>query len=106
MRNKLSYNRAVLPPAINPLSFLVSFFVIGASLLAPDAAKAGDAPQWMHSLTSASLPSYDEKTNAVVLYSDINFTVVSADKTKVRVRRAYKILRPAGRNYGEAVVYF
>ena len=33
------------------------------------ATASGDAPQWMHALVGATLPSYDEKTNAVVLYS-------------------------------------
>lgn len=67
---------------------------------------AGDAPQWMHAVVNAPLPSHDEKTNAVLLYSERNVTVQSSDKIKTVVRRAYKILRPDGRDYGIVVVPF
>jgi hypothetical protein len=69
-------------------------------------ALAGDAPGWMHALVNAPLPEHDEKTNAVLLYSETNVTVVSTDKIKTQVREAYKILRPDGRGYGVARVYF
>lgn len=69
-------------------------------------AVAGDAPQWMHALVNAPLPAHDEKTNAVLLYAEKNVTVQSTDKIKTVVRRAYKILRPDGRDYGIAVVPF
>jgi len=69
-------------------------------------AAAGDAPQWMRVVVSAPLPAHDEKTDAVLLYSEINVNVVSAEKIKTQVRKAYKILRPNGRDYGLAVVSF
>ena len=69
-------------------------------------AVAGGAPQWMHAVVSVPLPAHDEKTDAVLLYSDINVNVVSADKIKTQIRKAYKILRPGGRDYGIAVVPF
>jgi len=52
------------------------------------------------------LPTYDEKTDAVLLYSETNVTVLSADKIKTQVREAYKILRPNGRHLGTLDVYF
>ena len=67
-------------------------------------ANAGDAPQWLHALTNTPLPEHDEKTAAVLLYSEDTVTVVSADKVKEHVRAAYKILRPAGREYGIVAV--
>jgi len=67
---------------------------------------AGDAPQWMHAQSQATLPTYDEKTDAVLLYSDTQVTVVSTDKIKTTVREAYKILRPNGRARGLVHVYF
>jgi len=67
---------------------------------------AGDAPQWMHALVNAPLPAHDEKTDAVLLYSETNVNVISADKIKTVVRRAYKILRPDGREYGTAFASF
>src|SRR6476620_3906211 len=68
-------------------------------------AAAADAPQWMHALASAPLPPHDEKTDAVLLYSETNVTVYSADRIKTVVREAYKILRPQGRDHGIVVVY-
>ena len=64
-----------------------------------------EAPQWMHALTSAQLPQYDDKTDAVLLYSETNVSVLSADKMKTVTREAYKILRPGGRDYGDVVVF-
>ena len=88
----------------SPLLFF--WMVAGILTLAPHIALAGDAPQWMHALVSAPLPTYDEKTDAVLLYSETNVTVVSADKIKTQVREAYKILRPAGREHGTVFVPF
>jgi Domain of Unknown Function with PDB structure (DUF3857)/Transglutaminase-like superfamily len=77
-----------------------------AAVLVPQAAAGGDAPQWMHALVGVSLPSYDEKTDAVLLYSDTNVTVLSEDRIRTHVRKAYKILRPEGRHHGTVGVYF
>jgi hypothetical protein len=70
------------------------------------AAGGGDAPSWMHALVNVPLPAYDEKTDAVLLYSETNVTVISADKIRTQVREAYKILRPNGREHGTVAVYF
>ena len=75
------------------------------ALWAPGALASGDAPQWMHALVNAPLPAYDEKTDAVLLYSETNVTVISADKIRTQVREAYKILRPNGRERGTVYVY-
>ena len=72
----------------------------------PRAAAGGDAPQWMHALVNAPLPSYDEKTDAVLLYSETNVTIISTDKMRTQVREAYKILRPEGRHHGTVKVPF
>lgn len=74
--------------------------------MAPQAAARGDAPQWMHTLVGATTHSYDEKTDAVLLYSEINVTVFSEDKVRTHVREAYKILRPEGRERGTVRVHF
>ena len=70
------------------------------------ATAGGDAPQWMHALVNAPLPAHDEKTDAILLYSENTVTVLSADKIKKTVRIAYKILRPGGRDYGLVAVPF
>jgi len=69
-------------------------------------AAASNAPDWMRALVGVTLPSYDEKTAAVLLYSETNVTVLSADKIRTRVREAYKVLRPEGRERGTMGVYF
>src|SRR4029077_5050424 len=79
---------------------------IGLFFLGLPSAHAGDAPQWMHALTSVPLPAHDDKTDAVLLYSERSVSVQSLDKIKTKVRVAYKILRPSGREYGIAGVSF
>ncbi|HZQ95535.1 MAG TPA: DUF3857 and transglutaminase domain-containing protein [Candidatus Sulfotelmatobacter sp.] len=60
----------------------------------------------MHAVVSAPLPAHDDKTDAVLLYSERVVNVQSIDKIKTRVRTVYKILRPGGRDYGIATVSF
>src|SRR5271156_5675558 len=73
---------------------------------APSAVAAGDAPAWMHSRVNATLPAYDEKNDAVLLYSETDVTVIATDKIRTTVREAYKILRPGGRHHGTVSVFF
>jgi transglutaminase-like putative cysteine protease len=90
-----------LSPAARTLAFLLACVgVLTAS------GAASDAPQWMHALVNVPPPQYDEKADAILLYSEMNVAVVSADKTKIQVREAYKILRPNGRDHGTLAVRF
>lgn len=86
-------------PKVAILSLIV--FALGAV----DTARA-DAPAWMHNLVNAPLPAHDERTDAVVLYSQEIVTVLSPDKIRNTVRVAYKILRPNGREHGTVMVGF
>jgi Domain of Unknown Function with PDB structure (DUF3857) len=107
MKNKSYCSPVRRPRAIEaPSLFFVACVIACAVTWAPPAAASGDAPQWMHALVSAPLPAYDEKTDAVLLYSETNVTVVSADKITTHVREAYKILRPNGRDHGTIAVDF
>ena len=67
---------------------------------APVSAPAADAPQWMHALVNVPLPPHDERTDAVLLYYEEILNVQSNGKIKTIERRAYKILRPGGRERG------
>ncbi len=78
--------------------------VMGILTATPLFAAHNQAPDWMHALTSVPLPAHDEKTDAVLLYSDENLTVISADKFRTTVREAYKILRPEGRHHGTLII--
>jgi Domain of Unknown Function with PDB structure (DUF3857)/Transglutaminase-like superfamily len=107
MRNKLCCNpERPMPATSRRASLSLLGVVVCALACAPPALAGGDAPQWMHALVNAPLPSYDEKTDAVMLYSETNVTVVSADKIRTQVRAAYKIVRPSGREHGTVAVYF
>ena len=54
----------------------------------------------MHALACIPIPPHDEKTEAVLLYSENILNVQGNGKIKSIERRAYKILRPGGREYG------
>jgi hypothetical protein len=70
------------------------------------AAMASDAPGWMHALVNVPLPAHDDKTDAVLLYSENVFTVQANGKIKGMERAAYKILRVGGKSYGTVHVNF
>lgn len=103
MNHRLSCNRQPQPQTNR--SFAPFLVLLAAIVLAwaPGAA-AGEAPQWMHALVNASLPTHDDKTDAVLLYSETIVNVQSSDKVKETVREAFKILRPGGRDYGTVFV--
>src|SRR2546423_3995891 len=107
MNSKLCFNRAPLPRASDSLSRLVySLLLLSGLLLAlctniRTARANNEAPSWMHGLAGTSLPSYDEKTDAVVLYSEEILTVQPDGKMRELDREAFKILRPDGRRFGK-----
>lgn len=93
-------------PAIERWHIGFSACALLCLFVGPQLARAADAPPWMHAAASATLPTHDEKTDAVLQYEEINVNVISVDKVKTQVREVYKILRPEGRGYGTAAVDF
>jgi hypothetical protein len=106
MNNRSYYNPLRQAPAINWRYRRILFCALVCLLSTARRAQAGDAPGWMHSLVSVPLPAHDEKTNAILLYSETNVIVQSADKIKTQVRQAFKVLRPGGSRYGVVTAYF
>jgi hypothetical protein len=106
MSNKLSCKPLPQPPASNNFVLAIILPILLCLLVFGKGAAADNLPDWMRSLVGVPLPPHDEKTDAVLLYSEENVTVVSADKVRTQVRKAYKILRPSGRDYGIVVVTF
>jgi hypothetical protein len=105
MKNRSFCNPVAQPPATD--RWLRNLLHTALCLLACSCASlAADAPQWMHAVASAPLPAHDEKTKAVLLYSEHTVTVQSLDKIRTHVREVYKILRPSGREYGTVGVFF
>jgi hypothetical protein len=106
MKSK-SYCNPERPAPVISRRLIIRVWVLVCALACASSAFAGsDAPPWMHALTNAPLPAHDEKTDAVLLYSQTNLIVDSADRIRTQVRIAYKILRPGGREYGTAFVPF
>ena len=86
------------------LNFSVSVIL---AVLVPFCARANsDAPAWMHAAASRPLPAYDDKTSAVILYSEDLITVQPNGKIRRTERRAVKILRPEGRALGRKQFYY
>src|SRR4029077_20052999 len=106
MKSRLCYSQGRRSVLNNRKIAAVLFGVAMSLLAAAVPAECADAPQWMHALVNAPLPAHDENTHAVMLYSEENLNVLSADKIKKVVRVAYKILRPGGRDYGRVAVPF
>ena len=103
--HKSFYNPALRQRAINmrPSTILGALAVL---LVSAPAIRASDAPAWMHAAAAAPVPAHDEKTSAVVLYSEDILTVQSNGKVKLTKRRVYKILRPSGKDYGTITANF
>ncbi len=80
------------------------WLVLGAFGAQP--AEAGDAPPWMHAQLNGALPAHDDKTDAVVLYSETTLTVQPNGKIKKLYREAVRILRPDGQARGTIRIYF
>lgn len=79
---------------------------MGLMALATAAAASTEAPPWMHAVANVPLPAHDEKTDAVLLYSEKTVTVRPNREIDITVREAYKILRPSGREHGLLAVDF
>ncbi len=83
---------------LRTLALLALPFCFGTAL--------AQAPQWMHAAAGSAVPPQDDRTEAVLLYSERNVSVVSSERVKTQVRMAYRILKPGGRDYGTVVVPF
>ena len=64
------------------------------------AAWAAGVPEWVRAQVDAPVPAHDDETDAVVLFSETELTVLAPGKMKRLERRVYKILRSNGEAYG------
>jgi Domain of Unknown Function with PDB structure (DUF3857)/Transglutaminase-like superfamily len=107
MSSKLSCSPWAFLREIEKWKAAAAFAALALSFLASSLpALAGDAPPWMHALVNAPLPDHDEKTDAVLLYSEEIISVQANGKIKEIDRAAYKILRPDGRHFGKVQIAF
>jgi hypothetical protein len=93
-------------PRTEGMKYVICGVMLITLLVVCPSASAGDAPAWMHALVNVPIPDHDDKTDAVLLYSETAVSVQSTDRIKETVREAYKILRPSGRDYATVFVYF
>ena len=108
MTNKLYCSPRRLRQAIKAarLSSWAAVVVTVCALGLAGSARGADAPQWMHAVVNAPLPAHDEKTDAVLLYSEDIVNVQGNGKIKSIERRVYKILRPGGREHGTVLAHY
>lgn len=66
----------------------------------------GGTPDWLKQAAQASLPTYPDDTDAVVLLDERLTSVSPSGEVHTTYRKAYKILRPEGRSKGTLYVYF
>ena len=84
MNSKSSYN-PTRPRSITKLvhaSFRLVALGIFCEFFALSSALAADAPAWMRALVSVPVPPHDEKTEAVLLYSENILNVQGNGKIK------------------------
>jgi transglutaminase-like putative cysteine protease len=63
-------------------------------------------PDWLRDAAKAPLPSYPDDTDAVVLLEERLVAVSPGGEVRSTHRKAFKILRPAGRTKATLYVYF
>ena len=81
-------------------ALLVATVLVAA--LSPSGAFAGsDAPAWMHAAAARPLPAYDDKTDGVILYSEVLIAVQPNGKIRRTKRLAIKILRLGDNEWGK-----
>ncbi|MEQ1473291.1 MAG: DUF3857 domain-containing protein [Candidatus Acidiferrum sp.] len=79
---------------------LLAGLVLACLSVTAASSRASDAPAWMHNLVNTPLPEHDDKTDAVLLYSEYVLNVQPNGKIKGTERAAYKILRVGGKRFG------
>ncbi|MBI3663346.1 MAG: DUF3857 and transglutaminase domain-containing protein [Acidobacteria bacterium] len=101
MKNRWFSNWRNRPLAISALGaalYVVLFFAV------PDA--LAGTPDWLRAAAAMPLPAYPPETKAVMLLDEQITTVREDGEIRTTYRRAWKILRPDGRDYGSFGVGF
>ncbi len=99
MNNKSYCKPRLHPAAISALIFLLAGFVSAQPA-------AADTPTWLRQAAQETMSNLPAETNAIVLYDEQETTVQPNGDVETLYRRAYKILRPGGRDYGILAVPF
>lgn len=100
MMNNNWYCRRLLPGITSLLALLT------AGLFCARPAGAVDVPTWLRQAAKETLPPVTPETVAVILYDEQETTVQNNGEVETTYRRAYMILRPAGKDLGTFGVHF
>jgi len=99
MNNK-SYCRLPLhPAAISASLFLFATFLFPALAYA-------DTPPWLRQAAQETMVNVPADANAIILFDEQETTVQPNGDIETLYRRAYRILRPGGREFGWLKVHF
>ena len=86
---------------------IAAAIAIAAWMWRPAQLAADQVPDWLRAASQDKLPDYPKETEAVVLLEEQYTTVKDNGEIETRCRRAYKLLRPEGREgYGGVRVDF
>ena len=86
---------------------IAAAIAIAAWMWRPAQVAADQAPDWLRAASQDKLPDYPKDTEAVVLLEEQYTTVKDNGEIETRCRRAYRLLRPEGREgYGGVAVHF
>jgi transglutaminase-like putative cysteine protease len=80
--------------------------LLAAVLLFGAPALHANSPDWLRAAAQQQLPEYPKDTKAVILYDERVTTVKNSGEIETLYRRAYRILRPQGREYGLVIIHF
>jgi len=106
MKNKSSYSPVEVLPAISWRALSALLCALLCTLAVPPRAASGRRARMDACRGAAPLPPHDEKTDAVLLYSEQIVNVQSADRIKTRVRMVFKISDRVDAINGMAAVPF
>jgi len=101
MQKMWYFIKAYLSNSANSARLLLCVLVVSASTVA-----CASVPDWLRQVARAPLPVYSDDTDAVVLLDETTATVSLSGEVHYTFRKAYKVLRPQGRNRGTVRVYF
>jgi hypothetical protein len=76
------------------------------ALVVPARASSKGVPDWVRDAAQQVVPAYNSNTRAVVLLSEITYTVAPNGRASEHVRYVVKILRPQGRRDATPVVWY
>lgn len=86
--------------------FAGRILLLGIAFAAAATTVRAAAPEWLRAVARDTLPTYPADTVAVVLLSEEVTTVDDNGRMKIIVRRAFKILRPEGRDLARVSISF